>query len=54
VAAVPAVLMFFTDLVLRQVLTSQGFFGSVWTGLWHGAVVAAVVGCVGVVGAARR
>jgi hypothetical protein len=47
VAAVPAGMMFLTDLVVRQVLTSQGFFGSVWTGLWHGAVVAAVVGVAG-------
>ncbi|WP_433891615.1 hypothetical protein [Streptomyces sp. CA-111067] len=54
VAAVPAALMFVSDMVIRQVLTSQGFFSSIWTGLWHGAVVAAVVGVVGVVGAARR
>ena len=47
VAAVPAGMMFFTDLVLRQVLTGQGFFSTIWTGLWHGAVVAAVVGVVG-------
>lgn len=47
VAAVPATFMFFTDVVLRQVLTSQGLFGSIWTGLWHGAVVGAVVGAVG-------
>jgi len=54
VATMPAGLMLLTDLVLRQALTSQGFFGSLWTGLWHGAVVAAVVGAVGAVGAARR
>jgi hypothetical protein len=54
VAAVPATAMFFFDLVVRQVLTSQGFFGTVWTGLWHGAVVAAVVGVVGSVAATRR
>ncbi|MFI1097884.1 hypothetical protein [Streptomyces sp. NPDC020917] len=54
VAAVPATAMFFFDLVVRQVLTSQGFFGSVWTGLWHGAVVAAVVGGVGSVAASRK
>jgi hypothetical protein len=54
VAAVPAGLMFLTDLVLRQVLTSEGVFGTLWTGLWHGAVVAAVVGVVGGVGASRR
>ncbi|SEG88160.1 hypothetical protein SAMN05216223_1195 [Actinacidiphila yanglinensis] len=47
VATVPAGMMFLTDLVVRQALTSQGFFGSVWTGLWHGAVVAAVVGVAG-------
>ncbi|UWE12935.1 hypothetical protein [Actinacidiphila bryophytorum] len=54
VAAVPAGLMFLSDMVIRQVLTSQGFFSTIWTGLWHGAVVAAVVGGVGVFGAARR
>jgi hypothetical protein len=51
VASVPAALMFLSDFVIRQVLTSQGFFGSVWTGVWHGALVAAVVGAVA---AARR
>jgi len=54
VAAVPAVAMFFTDLVIRQALTSQGFFSTIWTGLWHGALVAAVVGVVGTVSASRR
>ncbi|MFC4036775.1 hypothetical protein ACFO3J_35850 [Streptomyces polygonati] len=54
VAVVPAVGMFFTDLVIRQALTSQGVFGAIWTGLWHGAVVAAVVGVVGSVSASRR
>lgn len=49
VAAVPASLMFLTDIVLRQLLTSQGLFGSIWAGLWHGAVVGAVVGVVGAV-----
>ncbi|WP_435178828.1 hypothetical protein [Actinacidiphila sp. bgisy145] len=53
VASVPAAMMFLTDLVLRQVLTSQGFFGSVWTGLWHGAVVGAVVGLAGTFGRSR-
>jgi hypothetical protein len=54
VAAVPAGMMFVTDFVLRQVLTSQGFFSTIWTGLWHGAVVAAVVGVAGSVGASRK
>jgi hypothetical protein len=53
VAAVPATAMFLSDLVLRQILTSQGFFSTIWTGLWHGAVVAAVVGGVGAVAASR-
>jgi hypothetical protein len=46
--------MFLSDLVIRQVLTSQGFFSTIWTGLWHGAVVAAVVGGVGAIGASRK
>ncbi|WP_143080588.1 hypothetical protein [Actinacidiphila rubida] len=54
VAAVPAAAMFLCDLVVRQVLTSQGVFGTVWTGLWHAAVVAAVVGTVGTVSSSRR
>lgn len=54
VAAVPAAAMFCTDLVIRQVLTSQGLFSTIWTGLWHAALVAAVVGVVGSVAAARR
>jgi hypothetical protein len=53
VAAVPAGMMFLTDLVVRQVLTSQGFFGSVWSGLWHGAVVGAVVGVAGMFSRSR-
>ncbi|MBM9508591.1 hypothetical protein [Actinacidiphila acididurans] len=54
VAAVPAALMFFTDLLIRQVLTSQGLFSTLWTSLWHAAVVTAIVGTVGAVSAARR
>ncbi|MBD0738481.1 hypothetical protein BGM09_05065 [Streptomyces sp. CBMA29] len=54
VATVPGALMLVSDFVIREVLTSQGFFGSLWTGVWHGAVVAAVVGAVGTVSAARR
>jgi hypothetical protein len=54
VAAVPAGMMFLTDLVLRQALTSQGFFGTIATGVWHGVVVAAVVGAVGSVAASRK
>lgn len=54
VAVVPAAAMFFSDLVIRQLLTSQGFFSTIWSGLWHGAVVAAVVGVAGTVSSSRR
>lgn len=54
VSAVPAAMMFLSDMVIRQALTSQGFFSTIWTGLWHGAVVATVVGVVGTVAAARK
>jgi hypothetical protein len=53
VAVVPAGMMFVTVLVVRQALTSQGFFGTIWSGLWLGAVVAAIVGVAGSVGARR-
>ncbi|WNI17120.1 hypothetical protein [Actinacidiphila sp. ITFR-21] len=54
VAALPAAGMFVTDLVVRQLLAGQGLLSTVWSGLWHGAVVAAVVGVVGSVAASRR
>lgn len=54
VALVPGGMLLVTDLVLRQILTSEGFFGSLWDGLWRGALVAGVVGVVGSVAASRR
>ncbi|WP_328672889.1 hypothetical protein OG905_18060 [Streptomyces sp. NBC_00322] len=54
VAAVPGALMVASDVVVRQVLTSQGFFGSLWEGLWRGALVVGVVGVVGRVSRGRR
>ncbi|TQK52687.1 hypothetical protein FBY35_3133 [Streptomyces sp. SLBN-118] len=54
VAAVPGALMAAADVVVRQVLTSQGFIGSVWDGLWRGALVAGVVGLVGRLSRGRR
>lgn len=54
VAAVPGALMVAADVVVRQVLTSQGFFGSLWEGLWRGALVVGVVGMVGRVSRGRR
>ncbi|MEU1623560.1 hypothetical protein ABZ479_40520 [Streptomyces sp. NPDC005722] len=54
VALVPAGMLLVTDVVVRQVLTSEGFFGSLWDGLWRGALVAGVVGVVGSVAGKRR
>ncbi|MGW1496742.1 hypothetical protein [Streptomyces sp. NBC_00191] len=54
VAAVPGALMVAADVVVRQVLTSQGFFGSLWEALWRGALVVGVVGVVGRVSRGRR
>jgi hypothetical protein len=54
VAAVPAGLLFAGDLVMRQILTSQGFFGSFWDALWRSVVVGAVIGVVGAVAGSRR
>lgn len=53
VALVPACMLLLTDVVLRQVLTSESFFGSLWDGLWRGVLVAGVVGVVGA-GAGKR
>ncbi|WP_326651717.1 hypothetical protein [Streptomyces sp. NBC_01750] len=47
VAAVPGALMVATDVVVRQAFTAQGLFGSLWDGLWRGALVVGVVGLVG-------
>ncbi|HET6858082.1 MAG TPA: hypothetical protein VFH94_13455 [Streptomyces sp.] len=54
VAAVPAALLVVTDLVARQVLLAEGFFGSLWDGLWRGALVVGVVGLVGKMSRGRR
>ncbi|MEC4016848.1 hypothetical protein [Streptomyces sp. H27-D2] len=54
VAAVPAGLLVVTDLVMRQILTAEGFFGSLWDGLWRGALVAVVVGVVGSMNRSKR
>jgi hypothetical protein len=54
VAAVPAGGVLITDFLVRQILTSEGFFGSLWDGLWRAALVGAVVGVVGSVSASRR
>ncbi|MEV6796115.1 hypothetical protein AB0M87_29885 [Streptomyces sp. NPDC051320] len=53
VAVVPGVLMAVSDIVVRQLLSSEGFFSSVADGLWRGVVVGGVVGLVGRYGGAR-
>ncbi len=47
VAVVPAGAMLVAEFVLREVLTSDGFLSDVWSGLWRGAVIAAIVGLAG-------
>ncbi|MFI9588610.1 hypothetical protein ACIHCQ_44150 [Streptomyces sp. NPDC052236] len=47
VAAVPGALMIVTDVVVHQIFTGQGLFGSLWDGLCRGALVVLVVGMVG-------
>ena len=54
VAAVPAAALLVTDFVMRQILSSEDFFGSLWDGLWRAALVACVIGGVGSVAASRR
>ncbi|WP_328537395.1 hypothetical protein [Streptomyces sp. NBC_00344] len=54
VAAVPAVLMAVSDVLVRQLLSSEGFFSSVGDGIWRGIVVGGVVGLVGRYGGGRR
>ncbi|MEU5431601.1 hypothetical protein AB0H73_39225 [Streptomyces olivoreticuli] len=54
VAVVPAGALLVSDLVMRQVLTDESFFSSMWDGLWRGALVAVVTGLIGTFGASRR
>ncbi|MFE7122433.1 hypothetical protein ACFU99_44120 [Streptomyces sp. NPDC057654] len=54
VATVPAALLLVSDFLMRQILTSEGFFGSLWDGLWRGAVVAGLIGLIGAMSGARR
>jgi hypothetical protein len=54
VAAVPAGLLFVSDLVVREIVTSGGFFGNVWDALWRSVIVAAVIGVAGSVAGSRR
>jgi hypothetical protein len=53
-AAVPAGALFVTNTITQFFLSSSGVFASIWTGLWHAAIVGAVIGVVGSVAASRR
>ena len=53
-AAVPAGALFVTNTITQFFLSSSGVFASIWVGLWHAAVVGAVIGVVGAVTATRR
>ncbi|WP_405913005.1 hypothetical protein OG760_20360 [Streptomyces sp. NBC_00963] len=54
VAAVPAVLMAVSDVVVRQLFRSESFFSSLGDAVWRGVVVGGVVGLVGRFGGRRE
>ncbi|MEV0281868.1 hypothetical protein AB0I22_36535 [Streptomyces sp. NPDC050610] len=54
VAIVPAGVLLVSDFLMRQILTGEGFFGSLWDGLWRGVLVAGVIGLIGAMSGARR
>ncbi|MEY9840749.1 hypothetical protein ABH941_006021 [Streptacidiphilus sp. EB103A] len=53
-AAVPAVGLFVTNTITQYILSSDGVFMSIFTALWHAAILGAIVGVVGAVAGARR
>ncbi len=53
-AAVPAAGLWVTYTLSQIFLGGSGFFGAVWAGLWHAALLGAVIGVVGSVVAGRR
>ncbi|MEZ0091477.1 hypothetical protein [Streptacidiphilus sp. EB129] len=53
-AMVPAGALFVTNTLSQFFLSSSGVFASILTGLWHAAILGAVVGVVGAVAGARR
>ncbi len=54
VATVPAGLLVVSDFLMRQLLTGESFFSSLWDGLFRGALVAVAVGLIGAMSGARR
>jgi hypothetical protein len=53
-AMVPAAGLWVTNTITQLFLGGSGIFASIFTGLWHAAVLGAVIGVVGSVTAARR
>lgn len=53
-ALVPAVGLAVTNTLTQFFLSSSGVFASIFTGLWHAAVLGVVIGVVGSVTASRR
>jgi hypothetical protein len=53
-AMAPAAGLWVTNTITEFFLSSSGVFASIFTGLWHAAVLGAVIGVVGSVTAARR
>jgi hypothetical protein len=53
-AAVPAVGLAVTNTVTQFLLSGDGVFFSIWTGLWHAAILGVILGVVGSVASARR
>ncbi|MEU7045309.1 hypothetical protein AB0A77_30220 [Streptomyces varsoviensis] len=54
VALAPAAALLVSDFLMRQILTSEGFFSSFWDGLGRAALVAGAVGLIGAMSGARR
>ena len=53
-ALVPAAGLAVTNTLTQFFLSSSGVFASIFTGLWHAAVLGVVIGVVGSVAASRR
>lgn len=53
-AGAPAAALAVTNTITQYFLSSSGLFASIWTGLWHAAVLYAVVGVVSSVAGARK
>jgi hypothetical protein len=53
-ALVPAAGLAVTNTLTQFFLSSSGVFASIWTGLWHAAILGVIIGVVGQVAGSRR